>query len=63
MPAHVPGAGGQATPSNKLNVGVIGVGRQIVAALAETKADANTIVVFLGDNGYSLGNPSRIRSP
>lgn len=35
-----------------------GVG-QIVATLAETKADANTIVVFLGDNGYSLGHHGR----
>lgn len=35
-----------------------GVG-QILAALAETKADANTIVVFLGDNGYSLGHHGR----
>ncbi|MBL9199322.1 MAG: sulfatase-like hydrolase/transferase [Opitutaceae bacterium] len=35
-----------------------GVG-QIVAALAETKVDANTIVAFLGDNGYSLGHHGR----
>ncbi len=35
-----------------------GVGR-ILAALAETKADANTIVVFLGDNGYSIGHHGR----
>lgn len=35
-----------------------GVG-QIVAALQETKADANTIVVFLGDNGFSIGHHGR----
>ncbi len=35
-----------------------GVG-QILSALAEAKADANTIVVFLGDNGYSLGHHGR----
>lgn len=35
-----------------------GVG-QILAALQETGADANTFVVFLGDNGYSLGQHGR----
>jgi arylsulfatase A-like enzyme len=35
-----------------------GVG-QILATLAETKADANTVVVFLGDNGFSLGHHGR----
>jgi arylsulfatase A-like enzyme len=32
-----------------------GVG-QLLAALAETGQSANTIVVFLGDNGYSIGH-------
>jgi arylsulfatase A-like enzyme len=35
-----------------------GVG-QVVATLEETRAAADTIVVFLGDNGYSLGHHGR----